>query len=1079
MGSPNLDAMFVGAEGDDAAGRRADRNGRPEATPRSEDHDLRRIGPQIDDPRNACCDVEEPLKTDPEHKVGRGQVERQGNDRFEVRQDTFEGGDRGTDCVPSASDEERAVRKRNQRGRRPRRAQRGAGMGPTAGEIDDVNALDERIVRPTGPAADKNETRADERGSMVATRHREASSWRSRDGRLVRAEPLVSVERAVALTSSTPRDHDFVARGGRAGADARVVKRVGHHARERRARIDAHHTATDAHAADDPGRPIGVRDNRGARRRERVGVEERARPERGKNRERTRPTQCLERTPAERSVVPIAVDLRHEVENVPAQSREVANSGSREELKRIRRRGTKVSFQRQPNGAHCARTTHGVGRADPHLDAYEVGARRRATLSSEPRRERERRPSAPTTMTRRAPHSSQPPRPTDCETSRASQRNRGEPHGTPRAQQGTSVSIFRRSVGIVQTSRAKRKLGRERPETDTTRPRPMGPRPFGKYLLDREIARGGMARVHLARLRGVGGVEKRLVVKEIDPRLARDPRFVSLFVEEARTLVEMSHPNIVPVYELGVVDGVYFLAMEHVDGATLDALCVDAPLEAEEVAHVGAQVADALAYAHERFDLVHRDVTPRNIMVDVHGHARLLDFGIATHLDVDQAAEPVVGTPGYLSPEQARGERLSPQSDIFSFGAVLYRAATGSHALEPTVEAARGLVEPLALPELAKLPDALAATIRAALQPKPDRRPSSARVLAAQLRAFLAARRPEGVAGSLGARAARQAALSASRDEETATSDRAETFPSGRTASLATSPMLERMLRGSLASEHGSNTSPRNQHPTDGVKGPGQDSNESAETPTTEPLARRAANGAPGGEFTTPTNLAPTRGEIADVLPRADGIVDTRPGSEFPERPMRMRARARATLVGVVVTGLAVWSLSMARFEPRTTEIRPRPLDPTPLELEPPDAGALEAAARSFEPRDASSSTSEESAPARASASRHEAASVESGPEARSGSRPARHARSTAESAQSPGFLTVQALPWAEVHVDATLVGRTPLRDYPLVPGRHEVVLRCPPLGRELRENIDVRAERTVRLGADLQASPPTVRVLD
>jgi len=99
----------------------------------------------------------------------------------------------------------------------------------------------------------------------------------------------------------------------------------------------------------------------------------------------------------------------------------------------------------------------------------------------------------------------------------------------------------------------------------------MTPRTFGKYLLDREIARGGMARVHLARLRGLGGFEKRLVLKEIDPALASDPRFVPLFVEEANTLVQMSHPNILPVYHAGVVDGPDLLAVEPGRGATTHA----------------------------------------------------------------------------------------------------------------------------------------------------------------------------------------------------------------------------------------------------------------------------------------------------------------------------------------------------------------------------------------------------------------------------------------------------------------------------------------------------------------------------
>ena len=117
---------------------------------------------------------------------------------------------------------------------------------------------------------------------------------------------------------------------------------------------------------------------------------------------------------------------------------------------------------------------------------------------------------------------------------------------------------------------------------------------FGKYLLDAEFARGGMARVFRARLRGPAGFEKKLVVKQILPELAADPSFVELFVKEANTLVQMSHPNLVPVYELGVIDGVYFLAMEWVEGATVAELTADGPLPEALVAQLGVQIAEAL-----------------------------------------------------------------------------------------------------------------------------------------------------------------------------------------------------------------------------------------------------------------------------------------------------------------------------------------------------------------------------------------------------------------------------------------------------------------------------------------------------
>src|SRR5271163_2314094 len=151
----------------------------------------------------------------------------------------------------------------------------------------------------------------------------------------------------------------------------------------------------------------------------------------------------------------------------------------------------------------------------------------------------------------------------------------------------------------------------------------MYPQVFGKYVLERELARGGMARVVLATLRGAGGFEKKLVVKQIRDELACDDEFVKRFVEEAKTTVALAHPNIVPVYELGVELGTYFLAMEFVEGASLaEILRARArdesarsqssesntrkvrPMSPEEGAYVGVEVCRALDYAHRRMNVV-------------------------------------------------------------------------------------------------------------------------------------------------------------------------------------------------------------------------------------------------------------------------------------------------------------------------------------------------------------------------------------------------------------------------------------------------------------------------------------------
>src|SRR5450432_3302219 len=153
----------------------------------------------------------------------------------------------------------------------------------------------------------------------------------------------------------------------------------------------------------------------------------------------------------------------------------------------------------------------------------------------------------------------------------------------------------------------------------------MFPQIFGKYVLEREIAAGGMARVYLATLRGAVGFEKRLVVKQIRTELASDEAFVTRFVEEAKTAVELSHPNIVPVYELGVEQGVYFIAMELAHGVTLSELLHEGgPLSPEEGAYLGVETCRALDYAHRRAGVVHRDVTPRNVIIDEEGAVRLI-----------------------------------------------------------------------------------------------------------------------------------------------------------------------------------------------------------------------------------------------------------------------------------------------------------------------------------------------------------------------------------------------------------------------------------------------------------------------
>ena len=289
----------------------------------------------------------------------------------------------------------------------------------------------------------------------------------------------------------------------------------------------------------------------------------------------------------------------------------------------------------------------------------------------------------------------------------------------------------------------------------------MFPQIFGKYVLESELASGGMARVYLATLRGAVGFEKRLVVKQIRPELSQDDAFVKRFVEEAKIAVELSHPNIVPVYELGVELGIYYIAMELCEGLALTEILTDTgPLDPAEGAQVGIEICRALDYAHRRGNIVHRDVTPRNVLLDEEGAVRLIDFGIAAPQTSATSTErvEVFGSPGHMPPEQIRGERLTAATDVFAVGALLIEAWTGRPpfrrgSFEASAEA---LNDPL--PSLAQEDEELAPVadiIAQAVALKAADRPQEAEALARKLREFSRQFDSGDVAKRLGARVRR------------------------------------------------------------------------------------------------------------------------------------------------------------------------------------------------------------------------------------------------------------------------------------------------------------------------------------
>lgn len=220
---------------------------------------------------------------------------------------------------------------------------------------------------------------------------------------------------------------------------------------------------------------------------------------------------------------------------------------------------------------------------------------------------------------------------------------------------------------------------------------PSEPIVYGKYQLLEILARGGMGEIWKARSHGIEGFEKTLVIKRVLPALSQDPAFVELFIDEAKTAVSLTHANIVQVFDLGKVDGTYFIAMEYVPGFDLSrvlAFCAERGREmpAELAVYIVSEVAKGLDYAHRRRDadlkplgIVHRDLSPENILLSLEGEVKLTDFGIARSRErVAERGDLPPGKYAYVAPEQAKAEDVDGRADLFSLGVVLCEAVSGA-----------------------------------------------------------------------------------------------------------------------------------------------------------------------------------------------------------------------------------------------------------------------------------------------------------------------------------------------------------------------------------------------------------------
>ncbi|HTB10857.1 MAG TPA: protein kinase [Bryobacteraceae bacterium] len=264
------------------------------------------------------------------------------------------------------------------------------------------------------------------------------------------------------------------------------------------------------------------------------------------------------------------------------------------------------------------------------------------------------------------------------------------------------------------------------------------------------LGAGGMGEVFLAE---DTRLHRKVALKVLLPEVAQDKEKLARFVQEARAASALSHPNAAHIYEIGEADGRHFLAMEYIEGATLETRLSGEPLPMAEIISIASQVADALDAAHAR-GIAHRDIKPANLMIDPRGHVKVLDFGLAKILPVAGTEIPassqlatqfltsggvVLGTVSYMSPEQALGRDIDHRTDLFSLGVVLYRMAsgklpfTGASAQETLARILQS--PPDALGRLNyELPEEFERIVRKCLEKDRDRRYQSAKELLIDLR---------------------------------------------------------------------------------------------------------------------------------------------------------------------------------------------------------------------------------------------------------------------------------------------------------------------------------------------------------
>jgi serine/threonine-protein kinase len=600
-------------------------------------------------------------------------------------------------------------------------------------------------------------------------------------------------------------------------------------------------------------------------------------------------------------------------------------------------------------------------------------------------------------------------------------------------------------------------------------------RRFGRYELGYEIASGGMATIYLARARGPGGFDRPFAIKRIHPHLAKQRDFVDMFLDEARLQSRISHPNVCSVVDFGEVDGTYYMAMEYLLGRPLTAV-MRAVVERPELhrsmrwqalaARMIADAAEGLHAAHELTDehgrplhLVHRDVTPHNLILTYEGAVKVIDFGVAfaegrAH---ETRTGAVKGKFAYMSPEQVRGREIDRRVDVWALGVCLWELLTGKrlYGKRSDVELIHAVVnEPFAPPSsVVPVVPALDAIVMRALERDIDERTPTARALARELGTFVAATGiPAGTADL------------AELMQELDAVERTKRFD-----------VVASLMSSELALEAEPTQAPRSRAATATVAPPvGAPTSAAAPAASTPRPAIALGAGLPERSPLAPEATVSLAGPVSPV-PQPPALVDATPlgpsslavapssgppsvTEPFPAVPAAEPKRAPAALVALAIVavgglgaGYVLWTSASQEPETVTVTTLP-PLAPIAPSQLPPLVPVTPTPA--IEPAIAPPSLAPLLAPSTPT------------PPPDGAPEPAHETARDEERRGGQGTLNVAVTGgWAEIHVDGVPMGTTPRRL--TLPARRHVI--------ELRQGDRVLARRTVtvRRGATSRVVVP------